>query len=276
MVNWNLSPISQPAIPQIEHLAEIEPVPLPELDAASPVVVRAAAWVDNVTAGRRYRSTVVRSVSSGVAQSIGKLVMNWPGREAAGTAWVVARCAIATAAHCVFDPAHGGWPQTIEFYPQYADGRTLGRWFGTTVHLYRAWTQDRNFEWDFAICTLDGALPSQIPRIRFGRGLTGRPPREWRALGYPGKARPGYGFEGRKIWQCTGDSVPPRGRLLHGMVSNLTPGCSGGPWVYLNRNKTPIADGLNSFRYLENRYRMYSPVLDERFGKLYDLVKGLR
>jgi len=210
-----------------------------------------------------YTSDKVGDTSRFPFAAVGKLFMTFPGGDYVGSAWVAAPNSIFTAGHCLYDHDAGGMAQNVMFVPQYVEGtEPIGRWVATSFELIAGWVNDKNLGCDVGGCPLVGngsigALTGTIGAI------VNQMPREGTitSVGYPASDP----FGGELMYRCDGQSAhtPPHLR----MHNNLTPGCSGGPWVVDSPNW--IADGLNSFRWENEPEYMCSPYFGEAYLRVY-------
>lgn len=75
--------------------------------------------------------TVVSSTTSHPYSAIGMIKTVWPDLHSSiGTAFLIANKVAVTAAHCIYDSNHGGWPLSIRFYPGKNGATFLNEPFG--------------------------------------------------------------------------------------------------------------------------------------------------
>ena len=200
---------------------------------------------------------------------VGKLFMKFPTGDFVGSAWVVGNKAIATAGHCLFDLSLGGWATNVVFHLHYNRGQNQGVFRVAGRASVREWvaSEGKDLQFDLGLCLLD----SEIGKI------TGRP-----AIAIdrdPGDLSPitglGYPADKEICLKSVGDyqkfSEYPKEKII-GMSSELTAGCSGGPWFTKISGKW-AACGLNSFIISTNPKTMFSPVLGREFLRLIDWAK---
>lgn len=222
---------------------------------------------------RSFSTSLVNNRKILPFSSVGKMYMTFNGKNYVGTGWVIAHKAVFTAGHCVYDRSNGGWADRILFVPQYDGGNApLGRWSAMRIHSLKGWTDNRDFKYDLATFVVD--RPVQ-PKTGSPGWMANFPPNQgpYNSVGYPASPIPGFNFNGERMWNSKGAYINGTNPIQ--MHNNMTPGCSGGPWI-VTRNGQPYANGLNSFRYTNNPNTMYSPYFGNGFINLYNLVKNIR
>ncbi|TFI56641.1 hypothetical protein E2493_19210 [Sphingomonas parva] len=200
--------------------------------------------------------------------TVGKLFMRFGNSNYVGSAWSIARRAVFTAGHCIFDRDTGGWARTVLFVPQYHQGaEPVGRWAATRMHSLIGWTRDRDFRYDMGVFEVDRAIGPTTGTLGW---MANYPPNQgpYTSIGYPA-APP---FNGQEMWQSVGAYINGSNPIQ--MHNNMTGGCSGGPWAVVKGGQV-YANGLNSFRYNSNPNTMYSPYFGQGLINLYNLVKNL-
>lgn len=204
-------------------------------------------------------------------RTVGKLFMREGSSNFVGSAWVVGKQAIFTAAHCLMDD-NGTFFDDVVFQPQFKDGTSAGAFPVVQMAVdsrYLVPGQDADLRFDLGIAILDrpigdltgitGFVVNPTSQIAIGKKVTG--------VGYPA----GLPFDGSKMFQSTGevvrDSAPgTTTERFFGAENDMTGGCSGGPWFADN-----LAIGLNSFVFVgENPPIMHSPYLGQGFKDLIE------
>jgi V8-like Glu-specific endopeptidase len=157
----------------------------------------------------------------------GKLLYRQHNESWYGTAFIVGARGILTAAHNLWDAGEAS--TSIEFYPQYTGGHSLGVWQPelNQIHIPPDWEQPcATTTFDFATFRTTEPLPidrtgalSYLPSAGVAQG------RQCLTIGYPGGS-----FDAEKMWQCTG-SIDYCLWFLSQMQSNFTAGAGGGPWL---------------------------------------------
>jgi len=180
-----------------------------------------------------------------------------------------------TAGHCVADT--GNWFTNWVFVPNYKDTKgPYGSWTAENVLAFNAWFYNSDIGRDVAFAIVKGpnekSLQETIGALGFITDVSATNS-HWDAIGYPA-ANP---FTGKVMVQTyesqttSDNSVSPKTR---GIVSTMTGGCSGGPWVYGvniggdNSNTVNAAGGLNSYGY-QGKPHLYSPNFDQSVKNLY-------
>ncbi|MEM8992135.1 MAG: hypothetical protein AAGD08_17180 [Pseudomonadota bacterium] len=207
---------------------------------------------------------------------MGKLFMHYPGgRNFVGSAAVIAPDVILTAGHCVFG-RRDGWAESFTFVPGYDDGEApFGTWVGDDASVLFEWHESENFEYDVGVVRLrpddDGRQVGDVCG-QLGVVFHLDPLQHWHACGYPS----GAPYDGSELFDTRAsyayDSDPAAPFSPIGIGCNMTPGCSGGPWIhrfdFREAADANLINGVNSFRWRGNHDEMFSP----RFG---DAVKKL-
>jgi len=188
----------------------------------------------------------------------------------------VGRNVVLTAGHCVADT--GSWFTNWVFVPNYKDGKgPVGGFSAENMLTFESWFYSTDFGRDVAFVVVKGetsdTLESVVGKLGFITDVSSTNS-YWDAIGYPAAAP----FTGKIMVQTyevqsTSDSnAKPKTR---GIISKMTGGCSGGPWVYAvnvdgdNSNTVNAAGGLNSYGY-QGKPHLYSPYFDGEVRKLYD------
>lgn len=206
---------------------------------------------------------------------VGKLFMREGNSNYVGSAWIIGKRAIFTAAHCLFDD-NGSFYDDVVFRPQYRNGDSPETYAIVQMSVDRRYTEfgDDYLNYDLGIGLLDRDVDEMFgiagysiyptDQIGLNETVTG--------IGYPAAGR----FDGRKMFKSTGqivrDSQPgTTEERFFGAENDMTGGCSGGPWVDENN----IAVGLNSFVFRGERPPiMHSPYFGEGFESLIEWATG--
>lgn len=224
-------------------------------------------------ASNTFKTTRVQDRDDLPYSTVGKMFMTFDGADFVGTGWVVAEKAVFSAGHCVFDGDRGGWADNILFVPQYDNGSApVGRWTSVNIHSLKGWTEKGDYRYDMAAFETNTLIRPKTGSLGW---MANFPPNQgpYKSIGYPARPVPGYNFNGAHMWQSIGGYITGNNPIQ--MHNNMTPGCSGGPWV-VSKSQNVYANGLNSFRYTNEPGTMYSPYFGQGFLNLYEAVKSLR
>jgi len=181
----------------------------------------------------------------------------------------VGKSVVLTAGHCVADT--NKWMKNWAFVPQYkSNQRPFGTFTSVKMLTFDEWFKRSDFGRDVAFVVVSGPDTSKTLEDTVGKlgFITDIPQTNsfWALTGYP-QAPP---FDGSVQVQTYDrqivydDNAVPNTR---GVVSSMTGGCSGGPWVYNidigNQNSDTVnaAGGLNSYGYQGYPY-LFSPYFD--------------
>ena len=105
-------------------------------------------------------------------RAICKLILTYPltpGKLFGGTGSLIGSRHVLTAGHVLFNPAQGGWAQTIRVVPG-MDGNTW--WFGSELLVWpnfrqrsvNGWSEDQDIDYDYGLITLNTGFSSPIVR----------------------------------------------------------------------------------------------------------------
>ncbi|SDK38190.1 trypsin-like serine peptidase [Streptomyces indicus] len=159
-----------------------------------------------------------------------------PERDASCTAAVVRsgnRSVVATAAHCVYLNAAGGWMKRMIFVPAYDKGEApYGSYVAKSGGVDAAWQSGEDHEADFAFLLLgpdeQGRRVEDVTGAR--RAVFEPVAGEKTALGYP-VDKP---YDGETLQYCSGPVTAITDERLKGgeqlAPCRMTHGASGGPW----------------------------------------------
>ena len=262
-----------------DAIANAEPIPLrtapKSLLSQTPVTDgRSRVVPGNLprTARRQLARTVeVANYSQFPFSCVGKLLMREGSNNFVGSAWMIGKQAILTAAHCLFDD-NGTFFDDVIFIPQFDDGsEPLGRSAVVQMAIdqrYVSTSGDSDLRFDMGIAILDRPIgddtgtvsfkPEPTSEIALGAEVTG--------CGYPADPP----FDGSDMFKSTGpvvrDSAPgSTTERFFGAENDMTGGCSGGPWF----DPSGVVIGLNSFVFVGESPRvMHSPYFGQGFQDL--------
>lgn len=224
---------------------------------------------------------VVTNYTSFPYSAVGKMFFfAASGGAYVGSAWLVGRRGIITAAHCLYDRDDEAFYSNMTFAPAY-NGHSTGQaefQLDESVvdprYANEVWSDC--LKWDFGAATLSEDLSSRFGYLGYdASGEIGAAKVE--AIGYPAESRPispgrnggmtdpeSYAFDGSQMWRSVGDYLGIN-QDIHGAENEMTGGCSGGAWV-----DGDVAIGVNSHRYVPHDNRMFSPLFDEDFLALIE------
>lgn len=201
---------------------------------------------------------------------------------------------ITTAAHCVYDNATQSYSTNWMFVPDYdatpvsLDGSgnfcastTYGCWTAKALVAPRGFTSQTGFNtqatlYDFAFAVtgagghngtqLDATVGAQD--IAFTKGTLGA---QTYLFGYPA-SRP---YDGTRLIHSYGalGTDPKNSNLTYRVASNMTGGCSGGPWLqpFSASGGAGTQMSVNSYGYSKITY-MHGPVFNATTKALYDVA----
>lgn len=173
--------------------------------------------------------------------SVGKLFFTLDGQEHTGSAAVVDRNGLITAAHNLYNREKKMWVNNVIFYPAYTNGHEnakYGIWTARERAVVEPWIEGKTqkeadpFDVGFIKLNPRKQLPAQIGKVVGPLPLlVGMEPTEdtsWLTLGYP---RSDYNLNGKDMWQCKGPWFYT-GKGVITKEGNFTYGASGGPWLF--------------------------------------------
>lgn len=213
-----------------------------------------------------------------VVQTTGKVFMTLQGVDYVCSGSVVPaqnKSVVTTAGHCV-NEGPGAFVTNFEFVPGYHNGQApYGEWSATQVATTQQWAQQGDFNYDvgFAIVAplngkyLTDAVGSQSIGFNQARGQTVY------AFGYPAAAP----YDGETLDYASGvagnDTVGGTNDLS--LQTNLTGGCSGGPWFqnFNTSTGTGTQTSVNSFGYTSQPNVLYGPYFGTVIQNAYNQVQ---
>jgi V8-like Glu-specific endopeptidase len=210
--------------------------------------------------------------------TMGKVFFTDNGVGYVCSASVAGNNAVWTAGHCVFNPQTYTWHSNWVFVPGYYDGYAPhGYWYARELWTMTAWTDSyyNNYAYDFAMAVLYPDANGNSAAARFGAlGFMANVSygQYYYAFGYPAL----YPYNGERIAWCENAPYvydysfsPP----TSGIGCDLTGGSSGGPWtVYDGASGGFYVNGVNSYKYTNDAYSMYSPYFGDAAISLYNTV----
>lgn len=213
--------------------------------------------------------------------TVGKIFFRQNGGSYVGSAASIGNYAIFTAGHCVHagDGKATGWSTDLVFVPAYRDGQApRGRWSASYLVTRSKWYSEGNpggLTEDMGGAVLRPLNGRRISQAVGYLGFAWNWSREqhWLQLGYPA-AKPfnGQRMHGVASSYAYNGSVPGVPPVAVG--SDLTGGCSGGPWLRGAFTGNSL-NGINSYRQGSRPQEINSPYFDDRAKSIKDtLVAG--
>lgn len=206
-------------------------------------------------------------------KTVGKLFFLRGGQLFTGSACVVHRTGILTAAHNL--TYHGVAAEKLVFVPAYdAQQAPFGAWEIAQPLVPQAWHVQANqiAAWDVGMCTIKPLNGHAIGEVVGWAGLFwGGVAPVWTAAGYPGQPRPGFAFDGEHMWQSLGSRVAEPAPSTIAKLDDMTQGSSGGPWF--DAQAPDVVNGIVSHG-VTGTQRMTSPELGGWVGQFYRQIFG--
>lgn len=211
-------------------------------------------------------------------RTIGKVFFIDNGVRYVCSASVAVNNAVWTAGHCVFNPSRRTWHNNWVFVPAYADGRApYGQWYARELWALNGWINSGSFAYDIGMAVLYQNSGSSIANRVGWLGYRANVSRSqvYTAFGYPA-ASP---FNGQRMAWCQ-DSLRrvdfAFSPATNGIGCNMTGGSSGGPWLInyaYNSTNGNYVNGVNSYKYNNDPYSIYSPYFGDGAINLYNTVR---
>jgi len=214
-----------------------------------------------------------------VVQTTGKVFMTLDGVDYVCSGSVVPaanKSLVTTAGHCV-NEGPGDFVTNFEFVPGYSNGQApYGEWSATAVGTTQQWAQQGDFNYDvgFAVVAplngtyLTDAVGSQNIGFNQARG------QQAYAFGYPAESP----YNGETLDYASGvtgnDTVGGSDDLS--LKTNLTGGCSGGPWFqgFNESTGTGTQVSVNSFGYTSQPNVLYGPYFGSVIQNTYNQLQN--
>lgn len=214
-----------------------------------------------------------------VARTTGKVFMTLNGVDYQCSGSVVPatnKSLVTTAGHCV-NEGPGAFVTNFEFVPGYKNGQApYGEWSATEVGTTRQWAQQGDFNYDvgFAVVAplngkyLSDAVGSQNIGFNQARG------QQAYAFGYPAESP----YNGQVLDYASGvtgnDTLGGTNDLS--LRTNMTGGCSGGPWFQNFNASTGVGTqvSVNSFGYTSQPNVLYGPYFGSVIQNTYNQMQN--
>jgi hypothetical protein len=198
---------------------------------------------------------------------------------------------VLTAGHCAFDEESGLFATNWLFVPAYDSQPGLtcattayGCWSATALVVHAQYGAEGYFgdlaakhDWAFAVVSTGGKSSTQLDQtvpafpISFGNRV-----RRLFALGYPADVP----YDGTDLTYCLGSPVLDSDlrNATWGLVCDMTPGASGGPWFRSRLRQTTapqVVNSLSSYRYLDGPMtdRLFGPRFTSQTRAVYDAAR---
>lgn len=260
--------------------------------------------------------TANRSKQVNLPNSVGRVFFTLPGKNPLDPkSWKYCtgtslqsnfRNVVATAAHCVYDPASNKFYDNWIFIPSYWDGNQP--WEGKTPYgIYPAkWYQahddfvvKEDFDYDYAFVNVASGFKvswekgkiTKTPVGRLGDNVGGQG-FTWNrktnvnvfSFGYPAGPHPDGDrpFTGRTMKWCYGKTSPMPANAKYGVEEHvgikcgMTAGASGGPLImnYKSKTRTGYLYGVNSIAWDTDKNDRYDRLSSPYFNsETYDVYK---
>lgn len=218
------------------------------------------------------RTTRVQDPQAYPYRTVGKLFFVLDGKPRVGSAVVVDRLGIMTAAHCLLLGRNEA--SNIVFVPAYTAGAApYGTWKITRAVFNTAWARTMESAWDVGFCTVAPDDQGRGIGDVVGRAAVrwDRIGNAWNDIGYPAKAIPGFPFDGQHQWQSLGGRAADTLPSTITKHDNMTAGGSGGPWFTVEDPR--VVNGVLS-QYIKEGELNVSAEFGDWVGRLYHHVFG--
>lgn len=213
-----------------------------------------------------------------VTESVGRVFFTHGGQNSACSASVVTsenKSTIITAGHCVY--LEGAWHENWVFVPGYDNGAApYGEWPAEELLAYSAWvdSEDMNFDIGAAVVgSLDGEL---IEDVVGSQGVAFNRDRGFDAysFGYPAQGA----YDGETLTYSSSATFDDTfgGSESIGIDSDMTGGCSGGPWFadFDESAGAGVVNSVNSFGYTFQPNVLYGPYFGAEAEEVYNQAQA--
>jgi V8-like Glu-specific endopeptidase len=216
--------------------------------------------------------------------TIGKLFFKQYGVYYVASASSMGNNAIWTAGHCVHagNNIPAGWSTNMVFVPAYRDGAApYGQWPAKQLSTTTPWYSQGNpnglcLDMGGASLFPNGA-GKKISQVVGSLGFAWNYSRyqHWHSIGYPAAAP----FTGGKMVTNQASFAYAETGLActlkpNGIGSDMTGGCSGGPWI-LQFGTNNYINGHNSYRYSNRPLEIKSPYIGNDAKSLWNTLMSL-
>lgn len=211
--------------------------------------------------------------------TVGKVFFTDNGANYVCSASIAGNNTVWTAGHCVFNSVRKTWHTNWVFVPGYYDGNApRGYWYARELWALNGWINGtNNAGHDIGMAVLNRDASGFSVAQRFGAlGYMANASRNqlFTSFGYPAAAP----YNGLRMAYCqdwlrrTDATYNP---ATNGMGCDHTGGSSGGPWLVqytYNSLSGNYVNGVNSYKYNNDPYSMYSPYFGDAAINLYNTV----
>lgn len=196
-------------------------------------------WNTRGYLGKSIIGTDNRKQANPYVYGIAHITTYWKNGETLdGTAFVFANKALATAGHCVYNKAKGGWAKYITVVPsRKGSSKPFGTFTSTTLHTSNSWISSSNANYDYAVIEVGSNVGAKTGL--FGLSSSSATGNTVTINGYPGE-------KPQQQWLMSGSiqSVSTN-RLFYSI--DTTGGQSGSPIYKSNYTAVGIhTDGVGS------------------------------
>lgn len=208
-----------------------------------------------------------------VTESVGRVFFTYRGQNSACSATVVTsenKSTIITAGHCVY--LDGAWHANWIFVPGYDNGSApYGEWPAEQLLAYSAWVENEDMNFDVGAAVVASVDGRAVQDVVGSQGIAFNQSRSFDAysFGYPAQGP----YDGERLIYSSGttfDDTFGNSEAI-GIDSDMTGGCSGGPWFadFDESTGTGVVNSVNSFGYTMQPDVLYGPYFGSEAEQLY-------
>lgn len=254
----------------------------PGATAGQPVAIAPTAGRQAIGDSARQAFAAVWPGTGAVATTAGRVffTIDEGGRartaSCSGTAVTSAnRSVVITAGHCV--KSNGRAHRNVVFVPGFVNGnRPFGTWVATNLFTTQQWNANEDLNFDIAAFVVAPLNGRNLVDVVGGQGIAFNQQRgqQMYSFGYPA-AQP---FDGSRLIFCAGRAFDDRFQTNDlGLRCAMTGGSSGGPWflAFNERTGAGVINSVNSFKYGNDRTRMYGPFFGREAQAVYNAAQTL-
>lgn len=175
-------------------------------------------------------------------RAIAKLSITFPSGITAGcTGWFIGSRTVATAGHCVYQAAYGGWATSATAYP--GKNGSSNPYGSSTAHRFfsvTGWTQNGDWNYDYGAIQLNSALGDTVGWFGFRWQSSNTFSGKYTVTGYPGDKPSGT------MWRMSENPGIKGVNTYHLFYSIDTYGGQSGSPVYHYYGSSCSAGGVDS------------------------------